>query len=300
MRSLLRILLALTGALAASAQPRVVVLGTTQDGGLPHAGCRKNCCRAVASPRLVSSLGIFDSRTGEEWLLDATPNFSDQLRILQNLSGDSSGRLDGIFLTHAHIGHYTGLMALGREMMNASSVPVYAMPRMSQFLSGNGPWSQLVALQNIRLVMLQDGLPVAIRSDMSVQPLLVPHRDEYSETVGFLVRGPTKSLLFIPDIDKWEKWQSPIEAWIRRVDYAFLDGTFFREGEIPGRSMSEIPHPFIEETMKRLDALPVGEKKKVYFIHMNHTNPVLSDGVERQSVVSRGYRVAETGMVLDL
>eukprot|EP00957_Ditylum_brightwellii_P156501 11911053-Ditylum_brightwellii.AAC.1 len=63
---------------------------------------------------------------------------------------------DGIFLTHAHIGHYTGLMYLGREALGAVDVPVYAMPRMRSFLKNNGPWSQLVSLGNINIQNLEE------------------------------------------------------------------------------------------------------------------------------------------------
>ena len=95
---------------------------------------------------------------------------------------------------------------------------------------------------------MKDGLSVDLEGGLQVTPLLVPHRDEYTETVGFWIQGPNRSALFIPDIDKWERWDSlgtAIEDWIAKVDVAYLDGTFLEEGEIPGRAIEEIPHPFI-------------------------------------------------------
>ena len=70
-------------------------------------------------------------------------------------------------------------------------------------------------------------------------PFLVPHRDEFSETVGFEIKGENKTAVFIPDIDKWSKWNSDLKELIKRVDYAFLDATFYKNGEIPSRDMSE-------------------------------------------------------------
>ncbi len=214
----------------------------------------------------------------------------------------STGRapgLDGVLLTHAHIGHYTGLMYLGREALGATEVPVYAMPRMRAFLSRNGPWDQLLTLHNIRLVPMEDGRRIALNDRISVVPFLVPHRDEYSETVGFRIEGPQGSLLYIPDIDKWERFSTPIEDLIRDVDVALVDGTFFAEGELPGRNMAEIPHPFIVESMKRFQPLPLSIRKRIRFIHLNHTNPAIDPRSEAcRRIVDAGFGVAREGLIL--
>ena len=190
---------------------------------------------------------------------------SAQLRLLKGFSGKSTDIPDGIFLTHAHMGHYTGLMYLGREAKGANQVPVYAMPKMKSFLESNGPWDQLVTLNNIVLSEIQDETAVKLTSNISVIPMLVPHRDEYSETVGYKIVGPNKSALFIPDIDKWHKWERSIVEEIKKVDFAFLDASFFNEKEINNRDISEIPHPFVIESMKLLMNSP--PKKKQRFIY---------------------------------
>jgi pyrroloquinoline quinone biosynthesis protein B len=178
-------------------------------------------------------------------------------------------------------------------VMGAGGVPVYAMPRMAAFLAGNGPWSQLVELGNVEIRPLRDGQAVRLAEGLSVTPLLVPHRDEFSETVAFRIDGPERSMLFLPDVDKWERWATPLETVLATVDVAYLDGTFFAEGELPGRDMSQIPHPFIVETMERLRPLPAAERAKVRFIHLNHTNPALdpeSDAARR--IEAAGFAVA--------
>ena len=203
--------------------------------------------------------------------------------------------LRGIFLTHAHIGHYTGLMQLGHEVIGASDVPVYAMPQMTTFLQTNGPWSQLVHYGNISLQPLHADQAINLTPEISVTPFVVPHRDEYSETVGYKIQSSDSSLLYIPDINKWEVWNRSIENEIRKVHFALLDGTFYDANELPGRNMAEIPHPFIQESLDRFSSLPLSEKKKIMFIHFNHTNPLILDSPEREYVEKLGYRVAKEG-----
>jgi pyrroloquinoline quinone biosynthesis protein B len=285
--------------------PFVAVLGIAQDAGYPQAGCQKDCCRqAWEQPqrrRRVSCIAIIDPAAGEAWLLDATPDFREQLQRLEHILPNKPLHLAGIFLTHAHIGHYTGLMHLGREVMGAKDVPVYAMPRMRTFLENNGPWSQLVDLKNVEIRSLQADSTVMLNGHIRITPFHVPHRDEFSETVGFRIEGKEKSLLFIPDIDKWERWERDIDSLIATANVALLDGTFFKNGEIPGRDISEIPHPFIEESLKRFAKLPPPERSKVRFIHFNHTNSVLLENSEaRKSVEEAGFGVCEEGEVFKL
>ena len=271
----------------------MVVLGIAQDGGAPHAACTKDCCvDRWNNPRLhnmVSSIGIVDPSTDEVWMIDATPDFSMQLNTL---TMDQKRLFKGVFLTHAHIGHYTGLMHLGREVMGANQVPVYAMPKMETFLTKNGPWSQLVELQNIDIKSLQNENSVKLNKNLSITPFLVPHRDEFSETVGYKIEGPNKSLIFIPDIDKWEKWAESIQEIVKENDFSLLDGTFYDINELPGRDMSKIPHPFIVESMEVLE--DISSKSEVYFIHLNHTNPALNRYSNATRLIkSNGFNVAQ-------
>lgn len=206
---------------------------------------------------------------------------------------DSPG-ITGIFLTHGHMGHYTGLMHLGREAMGTDEVPVFAMPRMRRFLANHGPWDQLLRLHNISLRSLKDGVTVKLNERISITPFLVPHRDEYTEVVGYRVDGPNRSAVYISDIDKWDRWDVSIVELIKGASLAYLDATFYSEGELPGRSMAEIPHPFIVESMSLFAELSELDRAKVYFIHLNHTNPALIPGSDaRAHVEENGFNVAE-------
>ena len=282
-------------------QPFVIVLGIAQDGGYPQAGCQKDCCRelleqATGSVEGTSCLAIVDPVSGQRWLFECTPNFPAQLQKLNSaFPVDNSPGIDGIFLTHAHIGHYAGLIHLGREVMGTRDIPVHTMPRMNEFLKNNGPWSQLVELNNIDLKLMQDGKSIRLNERLSVTPITVPHRDEFSETVAFKITGPEKSVLFLPDIDKWSRWETSVEDVIREVDFAYLDASFFDGTELPERDMSEIPHPFIVESIERFGSLPADQRSKIRFIHLNHTNPALrADSKAAAQIQQAGMSVAKT------
>ena len=285
--------------------PYLVVLGTIQDAGSPQIGCQEACCQDLFDHpdpnRMRTSLGLVDPVSGKAYLFEATPDIGQQLHLLQKFSRVRSHIPSGVFLTHAHIGHYSGLQFLGKEAINADKTLVYSMPRMTNYLSTNGPWEQLLTNQNIELKPLQADSVVQLSPELSVTPFLVPHRDEYSETVGYLIQGPEKSALFIPDIDKWERWNRSIIELIRQVDVAYLDATFYHGQEIAVRDISQIPHPFIEESMELFKDLSPDDRSKVNFIHFNHTNPVLlPSSIQYQSVLDNGFNIAQLSDVVPL
>jgi pyrroloquinoline quinone biosynthesis protein B len=279
------LLVAIVSAVSASVpQPaawELVVLGRAQDAGIPQLGCTQAACvdrREGRKPvERVASLGLRNTRTGQSFLFDATPDLPSQLHSL------SGGKVpDGIFLTHAHVGHYTGLMYLGRESINASRAQVHVTAPMAAFLVSNGPWSQLVTAGNMTLNVLEHDKAVTPAEGIRVTAFQVPHRDEFSDTVGYLIEGPSRKALFIPDIDQWSKWSRDIRALAGTVDYVFLDGTFASATEIPGRSIADIPHPLMSDTRARLK----GTRAQVWFIHLNHTNAEL----DSKDVVRDGQR----------
>lgn len=250
----------------AGASWELVVLGIAQDAGIPHLNCSQALCASIRAgtrrAEKVSSLGLVDRASGRAYMFDATPDFRDQVHAL------TGGRPpDGVFLTHAHIGHYTGLMYLGRESVNARAVPVFGTARMLAFLDANGPWSQLTALGNIAPRPLELDRPVTLSAGLQVTAFRVPHRDEFSDAVGYRIDGPRQSALFVPDIDRWEKWDRRIRDVANTVDLALLDGTFASPTEV-NRNIDEIPHPMMSRTRELLS----GVRARLWFIHLNHTN----------------------------
>lgn len=299
MKKIVHYIFLLLFSFCANAQVQLVVLGTAQDAGAPQIGCTKSCCASKwtsGEKAFVVALGVVDPENNSHYLFEATPDIGQQLYDLANESNTEF--LAGVFLTHAHIGHYSGLMYLGKEALGGKNIPVHAYPRMHDYLQSNGPWEQLVNDNNIRLNLLTDN-PVKLSEQLKVVSFKVPHRDEYSETVGFKIIGPNKTALFIPDIDKWERWETAIEEVIQEVDYAFLDATFFDGTELPNRDMNVIPHPFVIESMNRFSSLEASEKEKIYFIHFNHTNPLLNMNSEAvQRVKKNGFKIARKGLKL--
>ena len=277
----------------------IQVLGIVQDAGYPHIGCEKDCCKVVSpGDYFVSCLGLVDKTNNKRYLFDATPDIHNQINLLEKFP--EFNLIDGIFLTHAHIGHYTGLMYLGREGLGGKNIMVYALKRMARFLTKNGPWDQLVKLNNISIQTISNKEFVKLSENIFVIPIRVPHRDEYSETVGYKIIGKSKKILFIPDIDKWDEWKKSIIEEVKLVDYAFIDGTFYNGSEL-NRDMREIPHPSIEETLQLFSDQPLAERNKIYFIHINHTNPILTNknGI-RDMVESLGFNIAERGLKFKL
>lgn len=282
------------------------VLGRAQDGGLPHLGCEKSCCvdaRSSGHEEFQACLGIHDTQTGRLLLIEATPAIESQVRLLHELSGvNNRGRtpVDALLLTHAHIGHYAGLIHMGREVASTNNVQTFVTRRMANFLKTNGPWSQLVELGQIALHEIQYGEVFEPIEGLRVHAIAVPHRDEFSDTVAFKIQGPTRTILFVPDIDRWEGNEALLEQLIDGVDVAYIDATFYDGSELPGRDMSKIPHPMMIDTMQRLENHAAKFPSSIRFIHLNHTNPAFTDHEIKSSIEHRGFRIAVQGEQVDL
>ena len=291
--------------------PYLMVLGTAQDAGYPQIGCKEAHCEAArkdpSKRRFAVSLLLADPATGRRFLFDCGPDIREQVELAR---GHPSSRVeegprpplfDGIFLTHAHMGHYSGLIEMGREAYGARDLPVWGSERMRAFLSREAPWRLLVETGALVLRPISPESAIDLGSALRVEALRVPHRDEFSDTMAFRIRGPRRSVLYLPDIDKWETLSPSIESLIEGVDLALLDGTFFGADEVPGRSMAEIPHPFIEESMRRFAGLSAEQRRKVRFIHLNHGNPAMDpDGSAAGAVRAAGLGLAEQGELIDL
>jgi pyrroloquinoline quinone biosynthesis protein B len=290
-----------------------VILGTMQDAGLPHAGCTCARCTAAfddpARGQYAACLAIVDKRrnTGlhgdgteghreaaKVYLIDATPDIKFQLNLLAGALGPHPQRAnrlrqpDGIFLTHAHMGHIGGLPQLSKEGMFVQGLPIFASPALCDLIRQTTLWSPLVAELDFR--PMPGGAAVDLGEGLRVTAVPVPHRDEWGVgTVAFHIQGPQKSLLYLPDIDAWNQWPEA-EATLSSVDVALVDASFYSRDELGGRA--PVAHPLVTETLTRFAHLA----DKLVLTHLNHTNVVLDKGSAAETAVRQaGFRIAQTG-----
>lgn len=271
---------------------QVVLLGVAQDAGLPQAGCDcVNCvtARAVGRNPCVVSLGIIDHTQQAFWMVDATPDFPQQLQMLRERAPGAT--FAGLILTHAHMGHYTGLIHLGREAMDIRDITLWCSSKMTAFLRANAPWAGLLTDGNVAPREIRDGEPFSLSEGISVLPCQVPHRAEFTDTYAFLFSGDRQRLFYCPDIDSWDGLTFDIENTLKAGDTALLDGSFFSEEELPHRDMALIPHPLVTDTVRRYANKPYD----LVLIHLNHTNPIWSASPQKEWTVSQGVVVGERG-----
>ena len=281
------------------------VLGRAQDGGVPHIGCAKACCaqaRVSGHQEFPTCLGIHDTQTDKLLLIEATPAIESQVALLRELSGvdESHNLFDALLLTHAHIGHYAGLMQLGKECATTHEIPTYVTTRMGAFLTSNAPWSQLVEDKNIELHIIEPSVPFSPLNGLTVEAIQVPHREDFSDTIAFKIYGPNLTLLFVPDIDCWGDNEQLFEHLLTNVDIAYIDATFYNGRELPNRDVRSIPHPLMIDSMDILQKFADSKPGAVRFIHLNHTNPAFNDSDIQTEIMNRGFRIAEQGDLITL
>ena len=105
--------------------------------------------------------------------------------------------------------------------------------RCKHFLRTIAPGINYYRLVTLRYLACQDSKEIKLTRDIYIEPFLVPHRDEFSETVGYRIVSQNRSLVYIPDIDKWSKWDQDIFKVVLHTDYALLDGTFIHPMRYP-------------------------------------------------------------------
>lgn len=285
------------------AEVMAIVLGIMQDGGLPHAGCRcERCLAAFVDPgrsQYAACLAIVDNRQHPAgvWLIDATPDIKFQLNLLADWLGPHPSRParlrqpTAIFLTHGHLGHTLGLAHFGPEVMAVKQLPVYVPAGLVRVLAENRLWQP--AVQCLDLQAIEE--PLCLAPDLTIEPIPVPHRDEWAAgTFAYRLVGPNQSLLYLPDIDRWEEWP-PARPLLATVDVALVDGSFYHLDELGGRP--PVAHPLIPDTLRLWQGCP----GRLYFTHLNHTNPALDPhGLAYQTIRAAGADVACTGQQFQL
>lgn len=271
----------------------LVVLGSGQDGGAPQFGSH----RAAAGTRTASSIAVIIDRNSV-LLFDATPDLRQQYRALENLLDprDARSPVDAVFVTHAHMGHYGGLMHFGKEATATHMTPLHAPASVLEFLDANEPWATLLRSEHLVGHATDD-------SDVSYGPITVhaipvPHRADFSTTVAYSIHVEGRPwVLYLPDIDGWDRWPEAVDV-IGAHPINLLDATFGDAGEVPGRPIEEIPHPIVTDTIERFADL--GAERRIVLTHLNHTNQlgVIGSPIRSESEAA-GFEVAFDGMRIE-
>ena len=278
----------------------VVLLGVAQDGGRPQPGCAKPCCIGLSSNDISypTSLGVIES--DQIHLIDVTRHLANQLQYLGNRIPNY------VWLTHAHFGHVDGLGLFGRETMNAKGIPLYASKKMQQLITDTPQWRIMVE-QGVFVPREMSNNNKVEFGELTIEPILVPHRDELSDMHAFVISSSQNKLLYLPDHDTWEETLSmynchDIRQWLKElaIDIALIDGTFWSEDELQSRNQEKVPHPPIKQTIEMLGYKQQGDPE-IYFIHLNHTNPVYDQWSEQHAqVIEMGWKIGKQGMKIKL
>ncbi|GAX82745.1 hypothetical protein CEUSTIGMA_g10171.t1 [Chlamydomonas eustigma] len=285
----------------AESKMEALILGVAQDGGVPHLGCEcHNCSDAVHTGlhKCAVSMSLINSAnaTPEAWLIDCGPDIKQQWRLLKQHCPKAG--VQGVFLTHLHMGHYIGLYQFGKEAMQSRGLKIFCTPRTAEYLNLNQPWKYCIAQGYFQIMIVAPGVQVQLGHGLSVTPVEVPHRQEFSDTVAYSITGCSgKKLFWCPDIDSWEEWDLDVREVVESHDMSFLDATFYSPEELKRRDMGDIPHPLIPHTMHKLQGLG----SKVRLIHMNHTNPVWDPrSIQSQELEKQGFQTGVQGSVFTL
>ena len=253
---------------------RAMILGIAQDGGVPHPGCYCDTCQFYWDNQIVlspSSLAIIDEK--QLHLFDVTRNLDRQLRKVGNKN------VTDIWLTHGHIGHIDGIGLFGKEVMNLKNVRLHASELMIKLIENTPKWNKLIEDKILIPIQFNSNESMQISENLKITPIRVPHRDELTDTHAFMINGPEKSLLYLPDHDTWEETldmvqQDSVIEWFDflGIEIVLMDGTFWSKNELSRQD--DVPHPPVLESLERLGNVK-GKELEVFFIHFNHTNPLL-------------------------
>src|SRR6056297_1628884 len=272
----------------------IKVLGTAQDGGYPQPDCScPNCIAAKKDRNLIrlpASLGILDVKNKKSYIIDATPHFPAQLQSLNKTAQKYNfpdDHLEAVFLTHAHIGHYTGLIYFRKEAINYNNFTIFTSESMKKFLIKKQPWKTLIENNNINLSLFKFGKNIEEIKKPQIKAIKVPHRAEYTDTASFLIKGESKTFFYLPDIDSWQNFKKKFNKVSSSSDLLLVDGTFFDKKELTkyrGRNIQNVPHPTIKKTISEINKGKLKlNNSKLYFTHFNHTNKVLNPDYRKDS-----------------
>ncbi len=277
--------------------PLAVVLGIAQDGGVPHPGCDCQTCltfSTTGNQLSPASIGVIDG--DELHLIDVSRDLNRQLRMLPK----KGCKVTDVWLTHGHLGHVDGIGLFGREAMGAKGIRIHASDSMMKLIEGTPRWKTMIDDGILIPCPFKGNMKIQTSQSLSITPVQVPHRDEWTDTHAFIIRGPSKSILHLPDHDTWKETlemvgMKTIHEWFHslEVDTFLIDGTFWSSDEL--EHQKNVPHPPVLDTLQRL-GMKRDNAMDIRFIHLNHTNPLLNpESKETKHLKDSGWSLVNEG-----
>jgi pyrroloquinoline quinone biosynthesis protein B len=297
---------------------RVRILGSAAGGGFPQWNCRCPTCEAArtgtaALPRTQSSIAVRGA--DGPWLLaNASPDLHQQLASLaaDRPDGVRTAPVAAVLLTDAEIDHTAGLLLL-RE--SSTTLHVYGSEQVRDALTEGYPVLPILAEYcGVQWHTLQPGRPVGIDgSSLEVEsfptggdaPLYLARAGGELEATGLVFRDRSTGgvLTYVPGLARLD---DPTLARLAASDVVLVDGTFWRDDELPrlgisdrtARQMGHVPLSGPDGTLETLASL---ERPRVILVHINNTNPILLErSPERDAVLRAGVEVGRDGVEVEV
>jgi pyrroloquinoline quinone biosynthesis protein B len=299
-------------------------LGTAAGGGFPQWNCACRNCHGVrsgtlrATPRTQSCIAI--SADNRRWfLVNASPDVRAQVESFPPLwpaEGVRGSGIAGVLLTNADLDHTLGLLILregGRLLVHAPAsvrrsltedFPVAGVLGHYCGIDWREPPTELAELRDASGA--PSGLQYAAIPLAGHPPRYARHRGPSTgDVVGyrFVDAASGTSVVCMPDVAAID--ERAMRA-IAGCDLLLLDGTFWSDDEMAragvgattAAQMGHLPVGGAAGSLGRLSALGA---RRVVYVHINNTNPILvEDSDERRAVETAGAVVGEDGMEFDI
>ena len=236
-----------------------IFLGTGSGNGVPVFYCDcPVCSEAYEKPHCRRTRSAVSIEADNTYLIDTPPEISSQL-IREKI-----GKIDRLFLTHAHHDHCAGL----------GDLKIYA----KYFLDGHLPVTMSPqTLNDLEQIYgsMDDWMDVALinpnqkqeYADVSFTGLEVSHSPG---ALGYLIEFEGERIGYLPDTGRLPE---ATMALLKGVDTRVIDSTFHGENWFPDQ------HLTISDAIDVAQELEVG---KLYLTHlsMHYSTPVTSAEIE--------------------
>jgi pyrroloquinoline quinone biosynthesis protein B len=316
---------------------RITVLGAAAGGGFPQWNCNCANCTGVraGSPRFKartqSSIFIRPDDAIDGVLFNASPDVLEQIRsnpVLQPARGLRDTAIAGVVLMDGQIDHATGLFMLRERSrptpqaggFEAARLPLWCTDPVEEDLRQGNPVLRVLdhycGVERQRIAL--DGTPFEVPgvAGLSFRALPLsskaapysPHRERpvAGDNIGITVtdRASNRSLFYAPGLGDVTP---PVFDAMSNADCVMVDGTFWRDDEMPrlglsqktARDIGHLAQSGAGGMIEWLSLLPPRTRRLL--IHINNTNPILDeDSAERAALARERIEVCEDGMQIAL